>query len=162
MPDPLAAAAIRRDATHRVTRRVAIGALGDGHRVKAALAAPREITFGRHPKAVRRSVRKTKAASRSKECCMATLTSIEERLGRWNHASFAAAGESSRFTISWECGCFATGPSLEALEIASRACAAHVVLRPLVSEDFSLRSGARRKPVRRGQTPASRPLDRAG
>lgn len=50
---------------------------------------------------------------------MRTLESIEERLGRWNRASFAAPGNPSQFTVRWECGCVATGPSLATLELVT-------------------------------------------
>jgi hypothetical protein len=51
-----------------------------------------------------------------------SLDRLEDLLGRLASASIVV-GTMRQFTVRWDCGCVATGPTLRALEVGPPTCA---------------------------------------
>ncbi len=65
-----------------------------------------------------------------------SLALLETRLGRPAGGS-VSIGTDRKFTVHWPCGCTATGPTLEALELSQALCPVHPPQRSAVTQRTS-------------------------
>jgi hypothetical protein len=65
-----------------------------------------------------------------------SLALLETRLGRPEGGS-VSIGTARQFSVRWPCGCIATGPTFEALELSQALCGGHPPQRSVVTQRIS-------------------------